>query len=113
MICATVPAPTWTCLSLSSEARTAAASAHRTESDGEAAGEAVVDDEAAPEGVLPDEAVPDPHPAISSARPHAIMTSRHRAAAVAPVRCFMSLTGSQRRDIFASSAAGYFPRPFG
>ncbi len=41
MISFTMPVPTLTCLSLSSEARKAAASVHRTEFDGEATGEAV------------------------------------------------------------------------
>ena len=70
-----VPAPgcTLTRLSWSSEARTAATSAHKAELDGEAA----EDDEvagAAAEGELPDVTPPDPHPA-SSARPHAARAS--------------------------------------
>ncbi len=79
----TMSVPTLTCLSLFSEARKAAASAHRTEFDGEAAGEAVVDEEVAVEDVLPEEVpLPDPHPAASSARPHTTTTSFHRAALV-------------------------------
>jgi hypothetical protein len=94
VIAFTMPVPTLTCLSLSSEARKAAASAHRTEFDGEVAGEAVVADEVAVEEVLPEEVpLPDPHPTASSARPHTTMTSFHRAALVTvlgfiyPARC--------------------------
>lgn len=82
VISLTMPVPTLTCLRLSSEARKAAASAHRTEFDGEAAEEAVVDDEDAVEDVLPEVPLPDPHPAVSSARPHTTMTIFHRAALV-------------------------------
>jgi hypothetical protein len=79
VISLTMPVPTLTCRSLSREARKAVASAHRTEFDGEAAGEAVVE-EAALEHVLPGEVpLPDAHPEANRARPHA-MTSFHRAA---------------------------------
>lgn len=65
---------------MSSEARKAAASAHRTEFDAEAAG---VDDEVAVEDVTPEEVpLPDPHPTASSARPHTTMTSFHWAAVI-------------------------------
>ncbi len=79
----TMPVPTLTCLSSSSAARKAAASVHRTEFDGAAAGEAVVEDEVAVEDGLPEEVpLPDPHPAASSAMPHTTMTSFHQAALV-------------------------------
>jgi hypothetical protein len=73
-----MPVLTLRCRSLSSEARKAAASVHRTEFDGEAAGEAVVDDEGALEDVLPAEVpLPDPQ-AASSVRAHTTRTSLHR-----------------------------------
>jgi hypothetical protein len=79
----TVPAPTLTWVSLSSEARSAAASAHRTESGAGAAWEAVVDGEGVLEGVPPDAPPPpDPHPATSSARALAIIVSFHLAGLV-------------------------------
>jgi hypothetical protein len=92
----TAPGCTLTCLSWSSEARRAAASAHRAELDGEAAadGEAGAGDEvagAAAEGELPGEALPDPHPA-SSARPHAARASLLRTVLVTG---FMSWPGSR------------------
>jgi hypothetical protein len=87
-----MPAPTLTCLSLSSEARNAAASVHRAELAG-------ADDEATLAGVPADEVLLDPHPAVSSARPHAIATL-HRTDLVA-IRNFMS---------FACSRAARRPR---
>lgn len=77
VISLTAPGPTLTCLRLSSEARKAATSAHKSEFDGEAAAEAVV---GTGEDVLPEEVpLPDPHPAIS-ARAHTATTIFHRAA---------------------------------
>ena len=89
----TMPVLTLRWRSVSSEARKAAASVHRTEFDGEAAGEAVVDDEGALVDVLPVEVpLPDPQ-AASSVRPHTVRTSLHRAGLVtmpgfiSPIRC--------------------------
>ncbi len=107
----TMPVPTLTCLSLSSEARKAAASAHRTEFDGEAAGEAVVDDEVAVEDVLPEEVtLPDPHPAASSARPHTTMTSFHRAALVT-MPGFISPAGCRAASNPRLTLRGLLPAP--
>ena len=111
VISLTMPVPTLTCLSLSSAARKAAASAHRTEVDGEAAGEAVVDDEGAVEDVLLEEVpLPDPHPAVSSARPHTAMTMFRRAALVT-MPGFMSRQAAVRQGACASPSGDYFRRP--
>ena len=109
VISLTMPVPTLTCLSLSSAARKAAASAHRTEVDGEAAEEAVVDDEGAAEGVLPEAPLPDPHPAVSSARPHSTMTIFRRAALVT-MPGFMSRQAAVRQGACASPLGDYFRR---
>ena len=111
VISLTMPVPTLTCLSLSSAARKAAASAHRTEVDGEAAGEAVVDDEGAVEDVLLEEVpLPDPHPAVSSARPHTAMTMFRRAALVT-MPGFMSPTGCRAARRLRLTLRGLFPAP--
>jgi hypothetical protein len=111
VISLTMPVPTLTCLSVSSEARKAAASAHRTEFDGEAAEEAVVDDEGAVDDVLPGEVpLPDPHPAVSSARPHTIMTIFRRAALVT-MPGFMSPTGCRAARHLSLTLGGLFPAP--
>ena len=88
MISLTAPGCTLMRLSSSSEARTAAASAHRAD---ELDGAAAADDEvaeAAAEGEVADEVLPDPHPA-SSARPHTARASFHRAVPAA-IPGFMS-----------------------
>ena len=94
----TAPACTLTCLSWFTEARRAAALAHRAEFDGGAAveAEAGADDEvaeAAAEGELAGEVVPDAHPA-SSARPHAARASL-RLAVLVRIPVFISRPGSR------------------
>ena len=81
LIWLTAPVPTLIFLRLSSEVRKAAALAHNAESDAEAAAEAAGDDAVALEAVLAGllELALDPHPAVSSARPHAMVASFHRA----------------------------------
>src|SRR5689334_9489066 len=81
VISSAMPACTVTWVSWFSEARRAAMSAHRTELDGEAAAAGEEDDGAA-EDVPPGEVLLEAHPA-SSARPHAVTTSFHRAPWVA------------------------------
>jgi hypothetical protein len=103
----TMPVPTLTWLSLSSEARKAAASAHRTEFDGEAAGDAVVDDEDALAEELP---LPDPHPAASSARPHTSIMSFRRAGLVT-VPGSISPPGCRAPTRLRLTLRGLFPAP--
>jgi hypothetical protein len=106
----TVPAPTFTCVSLSSDARKAVTSAHRAASGGEVAGAADVDDEATPEDVPPDGVPPpEPHADASSARPYAIAASFHRAGLVA-IPCF-TLTRSRQRGVCASPSGGHCRLP--
>ena len=105
-----MPAPTLTCLRLSSEARKAAASAHRTEFDGEAAAEAVVD-EGAVEGVLPEEGpLLDPHPAVNSVRPHTTMTI-FQPAALATMPGFISPTDCRAATRLRLTLGGLVPAP--
>ena len=113
MISLAAPRATLTFLSLPSEARRAAALAHRAESDGEvvADGEAAADGEVAAEGVLPDEEPLDPHPA-SNARPHAVMTSFHRPVLVA-VPGLMVSPGSRAGRHPCLTRRGLFPRSAG
>ena len=109
MIVLTMPVPTLTWRSLSREARKAAASAHRTEFDGEAAADAVVNDEVALEGALPEEVpLPDPHPAASSATPHTTRTSFHRAGLVT-MPGFISPTGCRAARHLRLTLKGLFP----
>jgi hypothetical protein len=61
----------------------------------------------AAEGVLPDEEPPDPHPA-SNARPHAVMTSFHRAVLVA-VPGFIVPPGSRAGRHPCLTHRGLFP----
>ena len=106
----TMPVLTLRCLSLSSEARKAAASVHRTEFDGEAAGEAVVDDEDALEDVLPAEVpLPDPQ-AASSVRAHTTRTSLHRAGLVMTPG-FISPIGCRAARHPRLTLSGLFPAP--
>jgi hypothetical protein len=74
----TAPVPTLTCLRLSSEARKAAALAHKTESEDGAVAEAAGDDALTLAGALAEVLELDPHPAVNSARPHVIAASFHR-----------------------------------
>jgi len=105
-----MPSPTLTCLSWSSAARKAAASAHRTELEGEAAEEAVAD-EGAVDGVLPEEVpLPDPHPAVSSARQHTTMTIFHRVALVR-MPGLISLPGCCAARRLRLTLGGLFPAP--
>ena len=104
----TMPVLTLRCRSLSSEPRKAAASVHRTEFDGEAAGEAVVDDEGALEDVLPAEVpLPDPQPA-SSVRPQTTRTSLHRAGLVM-IPGFISPIGCRAARHPRLTLSGLFP----
>ncbi len=104
----TMPVLTLRCRSLSSEARKAAASVHRTEFDGEAAGEAVVDDEGALEDVLPAEVpLPDPQ-AASSVRAHTTRTSLHRAGLVM-MPGFISPIGCRAARHPRLTLSGLFP----
>jgi hypothetical protein len=104
----TMPVLMLRCRSLSSEARKAAASVHRTEFDGEAAGEAVVDDEGALEDVLPAEVpLPDPQ-AASSVRAHTTRTSLHRAGLVM-MPGFISPIGCRAARHPRLTLSGLFP----
>ena len=115
LISLTVPFPTLTCLSLSSEAPRAAASAHAAAFSGEAAGEAGVDDGGAAgvddEGAadVDDEGapLPDPQAATSSANPGTTMTNFHQAALDA-IPCFISLIGDHRAGRLRLTRKGLF-----
>ena len=81
---------------------------HRTEFDGEAAGEAVVDDEGALEDVLPAEVpLPDPQ-AASSVRAYTTRTSLHRAGLVM-MPGFISPIGCRAARHPRLTLSGLFP----
>jgi len=111
----TAPACTLTCLSWFTEARRAAALAHRAGFDGgaTAGAEAGADEEvteAAAGGELPDVALPDAHPASSArphaARPHAARASLRRAVLVT-IPGFISRPGSRTSSGRASPVKDY------